>query len=61
MELNFKSLGSFTSATNELLTKANRAYFSISNIVYQNISMKVDRASYSAIFQINSPLGELEH
>ena len=40
----FKPSGSFTSAANELLVKANRAYFSMSNIFYENKTMKVDRA-----------------
>ena len=40
----FKPSGSFTAAANELLIKANRAYFSMSNIFYENKTMKVDRA-----------------
>ena len=40
----FKPSGSFTPAANELLVKANRAYFSMSNIFYENKTMKVDRA-----------------
>ena len=42
--LNFKPSGSFTSAANELLTKASRAYFSMRNIFYQNKSMQVIKA-----------------
>ena len=40
----FTPSGSVTAAANELLTKANRAYFSMSNIFYENKSMKVDQS-----------------
>ena len=40
----FKPSGSATAGIRELLTKANRAYYSISNILYQNKKMKVDNA-----------------
>ena len=40
----FKPSGSFTSAAQELLTKANKAYFSMSNIFYENKTMKVEQS-----------------
>ena len=40
----FKPSGSFTSAAHELLTKANKAYFSMSNIFYENKTMKVEQS-----------------
>ena len=40
----FKPSGSVSMAVQELVTKANRAYFSMSNIFYENKKMKVDRA-----------------
>ena len=40
----FKPSGSVTAAAQELLAKANRAYFSMSSIFYENKKMKVDRA-----------------
>ena len=40
----FKPSGSVGAGVQELLSKANRAYYSISNILYQNKKMKVDTA-----------------
>ena len=40
----FKPSGSVTAAAQELLDKANRAYFSMSSVFYENKKMKVDRA-----------------
>ena len=40
----FKPSGSVTAGVKELVTKANRAYYSISNILYENKKMKVDSA-----------------
>jgi hypothetical protein len=40
----FKPSGSVTAAAQELPSKANRAYFSMSSIFYENKKMKVDRA-----------------
>ena len=40
----FKPSGSVEAAVKELLVKADRAYYSISSIFYQNKKMKVDRA-----------------
>ena len=40
----FTPSGSVTSAAKELLTKASRAYFSMSNILYENKTMKVDHS-----------------
>ena len=40
----FTPSGSVTSAGKELLTKAKRAYFSMSNILYENKTMKVDHS-----------------
>ena len=41
----FKPSGSVDTAAKELLSKANRAYFSISSLFYQNKKMKVKRAT----------------
>ena len=40
----FKPSGSVEAAVKELLAKANRAYYSMSSVFYQNKKMKVDRA-----------------
>ena len=40
----FKPSGSVNFAANELLAKAKRAYFSMSNIFYENKTMKIDKA-----------------
>ena len=40
----FKPSGSVESAAKELLAKANRAYFSMSSLFYENKKMKIDRA-----------------
>ena len=40
----FKPSGSVDMAAKELLAKANRAYFSLSSLFYENKKMKVDRA-----------------
>ena len=40
----FKPSGSVAAGMKELLTKANRAYYSISNILYENKKMKVENA-----------------
>ena len=40
----FTPSGSVTSAAKELLTKASRAYFSMSNILYENKTMKIDHS-----------------
>ena len=40
----FKPSGSVNFAAKELLTKAKRAYFSMSNVFYENKSMKLDKA-----------------
>ena len=40
----FKPSGSVEAAAQELLAKANRAYYSMSSIFYQNKKMKIDRA-----------------
>ena len=40
----FKPSGSVTAGIKELSTKANRAYYSISSILYENKKMKVDHA-----------------
>ena len=42
--IKFTPSGSMTLATNELCTKASRAWFSISNIIYTNKRMPVKRA-----------------
>ena len=41
----FKPSGSFTTAAHELLIKANKAYFSMSNIFYENKTMKVEQST----------------
>ena len=41
----FKPSGSVDTAAKELLTKANRAYFSLSSLFYQNKKMKTDKAT----------------
>ena len=40
----FKPSGLVTAGVKELVTKANRAYYSISNILYENKKMKVNNA-----------------
>ena len=40
----FKPLGSVGAGVQELISKANRAYYSISSILYENKKMKVDTA-----------------
>ena len=40
----FKPSGSVAAGVKELMSKANRAYYSISNILYENKKMKVDNA-----------------
>ena len=40
----FKPSGSVQFAATELLAKAKRAYFSMSNIFYENKTMKIDKA-----------------
>ena len=39
-----KPSGSFTFATNELYNKASRAWFSLSNIIYQNKKLPIAKA-----------------
>ena len=40
----FKPSGAVTAGIRELVTKSNRAYYSISNILYENKKMKIDHA-----------------
>ena len=40
----FKPSGSVDLAARELLTKTNRAYFSLSSLFFENKKLKVDRA-----------------
>jgi hypothetical protein len=40
----FKPSGSVAAGMKELVTKSNRAYYSISNLLYENKKMKVDNA-----------------
>ena len=40
----FKPSGSVEAAVKELLAKANRAYYSMSSLVYQNKKIKLERA-----------------
>ena len=42
--LKLRPSGSMTFAVQELLEKASRAWFSISNILFKNTRMKVDQA-----------------
>ena len=44
LDVIFKPSGSVQFAATELLAKAKRAYFSMSNIFYENKTMKIDKA-----------------
>ena len=44
MGIKFKPSGSFVMAEEELFTKANRAWYSVSNLIYQNKRWSIDRA-----------------